>query len=173
MAHLGGHFNCQTCSVLSKTLLIHCTHCYFLHSFIPRLLCRGGGKRAWYTLFAHTLSSLGNQHTTLLHWNLRSISAYLLKGHTAWLYYLWDTYGQFWSQKQYHSNSLHCFVRGDWWTWGKDCVIHVSQCLAGMDKHVDNSCKWRAEYVCCSFVIIHTERGQWQASFMWEKWMWS
>ena len=31
-----------------------------LHSLVPRLLCVGGGKRAWYTLFAHAPSSLGN-----------------------------------------------------------------------------------------------------------------
>ena len=34
---------------------------------IPRLSCGGGGKRAWYTLFAHAPSSLGNLHTTPLH----------------------------------------------------------------------------------------------------------
>ena len=33
----------------------------------PRLLCGRGGKRAWYTLFAHAPSSLGNLHTTPLH----------------------------------------------------------------------------------------------------------
>ena len=38
-----------------------------LHSLVPRLLCVGGGKRAWYTLFAHAPSSLGNLHTTPLH----------------------------------------------------------------------------------------------------------
>ena len=36
---------------------------------MPRLLCGGGGKRAWYTLFAHVQSSLGNLHTTPLHLN--------------------------------------------------------------------------------------------------------
>ena len=35
-------------------------------SLVPRLSC-GGGKRAWYTLFAHASSSLGNLHTTPLH----------------------------------------------------------------------------------------------------------
>ena len=49
---------------------------------------------------------------------------------------------------------------------GKDCVSHVLQRLAGMDEHVDNSCKRRAEYLCR---FLHTKRGQWQASFMWEK----
>ena len=36
-------------------------------SLVPRLLCGGGGKRAWYTLFAHAPSSLGNLHTTSLY----------------------------------------------------------------------------------------------------------
>ena len=52
---------------------------------------------------------------------------------------------------------------------GKDCVIHVPQRLAGMDEHVDNSCKQRAEYLCRSLVIVCRERGQWQASFIREK----
>ena len=48
-------------------------------SLVPRLLCGGGGKRAWYTLFAHVPSSLGNLHTTPLQLKLWSIFAYLLK----------------------------------------------------------------------------------------------
>ena len=28
-----------------------------------------------------------------------------------------------------------------------DCISHVPQHLAGMDKHADNSCKRRAEYL--------------------------
>jgi len=36
-------------------------------SLVPRLSCVGGGERAWYTLFAHVPSSLGNLHTTPLH----------------------------------------------------------------------------------------------------------
>ena len=54
---------------------------------------------------------------------------------------------------------------------GKDCVIHVPQRerLAGMDKCVDKSCKRRAEYLRRSLVIVYTERGQWQASFIREK----
>ena len=44
-------------------------HSMYLPSFslVPRLLCMGGGERAWYTLFAHAPSSLGNLHTTPLH----------------------------------------------------------------------------------------------------------
>ena len=52
---------------------------------------------------------------------------------------------------------------------GRDCVGHVPQCLAEMDKHMNNSCKQRAEYLCRSLVIVYTERGQWQASFIKEK----
>ena len=52
---------------------------------------------------------------------------------------------------------------------GKDCVSHVPKSLAGMDERVDNSCKRRAEYLRRSLVIVHTERSQWQASFIREK----
>ena len=52
---------------------------------------------------------------------------------------------------------------------GKDCVIHVPQHLAGMDKHVDNSCKRRAEYLRRSLVIVCRKRGQWQASSIQQK----
>ena len=51
----------------------------------------------------------------------------------------------------------------------KDCVIRVLQRLPGMDEHVDNSCKRRAEYIRRSLVIVCRERGQWQASFIQEK----
>ena len=34
---------------------------------------------------------------------------------------------------------------------------------------MDNSCKRRAEYLRRSLVIVYTERGQWQASFIREK----
>ena len=43
------------------------------------------------------------------------------------------------------------------------------QCLAGMDKLMDNSCKRRAECLFRSLVIIYMERGQWQATFTQEK----
>ena len=52
---------------------------------------------------------------------------------------------------------------------GPDCVSHVPQFLAGMGERVDNSCKRKAEYLRHSLVIVHTERGQWQASFIREK----
>ena len=52
---------------------------------------------------------------------------------------------------------------------GKDCVIHVPQCLAGMNECVDNSCKQRAEYLRRSLIIVCRERGQWQPSFIREK----
>ena len=46
-----------------------------LLSFVPRLLCGEGGKRAWYTLFAHAPSSLGNLRYT----KITVKSVYLLK----------------------------------------------------------------------------------------------
>ena len=52
---------------------------------------------------------------------------------------------------------------------GKDCISHVPRCSAGMDERMDNFCKRRAECLCRSFVIVHTEHGQWQASFIHEK----
>ena len=51
-------------------LICHCTKQDLVthkYSLVPRLSCGGGGKRAWYTLFAHAPSSLGNLHTTPLH----------------------------------------------------------------------------------------------------------
>ena len=38
-----------------------------------------------------------------------------------------------------------------------------------MDRHVDDSCNRRVYYLHHSFIIVHTERGQWQASFTQEK----
>ena len=52
---------------------------------------------------------------------------------------------------------------------GKDCVIHMLQRLAGMDERMDSSCKRRVGYVRHSLVIVHKERGRWQASFIREK----
>ena len=51
---------------------------------------------------------------------------------------------------------------------GTDRIMHMLQCLAGMDECMDNSCKQRAEYLRRSLVIIYTERDEWQASFIWE-----
>ena len=45
---------------------------------------------------------------------------------------------------------------------GRDCISHVLQCLAGIYKRVDRSCKRRTKYLSCSFVIL-------QAPFIWEK----
>ena len=47
---------------------------------------------------------------------------------------------------------------------GKDCVSYVSEHLAGTDRRMENSCKRRAYCLYRSFVIIHTQRDQWQAS---------
>ena len=62
-----------------------------------------------------TLNLVNCIHSAAL--KLRSISVYLLRDRTAWLYSQWKTYGRFWSQKQYpfDGNGLHCFARGDRW----------------------------------------------------------
>ena len=52
---------------------------------------------------------------------------------------------------------------------GKDYIIHVPQCLPGMDKRANNFCKQRAECFHGFLVIISMEHGQWQASFTPEK----
>ena len=52
---------------------------------------------------------------------------------------------------------------------GKDCIIHVPLHLAEMYEHMDNSCKRRAKYLRRSLVIVYTERGRWQVSFIREK----
>ena len=55
---------------------------------------------------------------------------------------------------------------------GKDCISDVRYDLAGIDGLfgcMDNSCKQRVYCLHCSFVIVHTEHGQWQASFTQEK----
>ena len=75
----------------------------WLHSLVPRFLCGGGGKKAWYTLFVHGPSFLGHLHTTPLHYMYSQI-LFTCWGCTACLHALWDTYGWFWSQKQYHSD---------------------------------------------------------------------
>ena len=51
----------------------------------------------------------------------------------------------------------------------KDYIIHVPQCLLGMNKRVKNFCKRRAECFHRFFIIVLTEHGQWLASFTPEK----
>ena len=83
------------------------THMKFpLVKVYPRsqALVRGSGKRAWYTLFAHAPSSLGNLHTTPLH-KLQSISVYLLKGRTAWLLL---PVGHIWAICKSQVSSVYC-----------------------------------------------------------------
>ena len=55
---------------------------------------------------------------------------------------------------------------------GKDCISDVWYNLAGTDGLfgcMDYSCKWRVHYLHRSFVIVHIECDQWQASFTQEK----
>ena len=47
---------------------------------------------------------------------------------------------------------------------GKYCISHMPQRLARRDECAENYCK-RIRH----FLIVHTEHGQWQASFTWEK----
>ena len=64
------------------------THDNFLLSLVPRLLCGGGGERAWYTLRMRQVSLVT---CILLHYTKNLITAnsvYLLKGYTAELYSL-------------------------------------------------------------------------------------
>ena len=42
-------------------------------SLVPRLLCGGGGKRAWYTLFTHVPSSLGPSEPLEV-WDLNTVA---------------------------------------------------------------------------------------------------
>ena len=49
------------------------------------------------------------------------------------------------------------------------CVSHVPYHLARTDGCMDNSCKRRTYCLYRSFVIVHTECGQCQASLTWEK----
>ena len=47
--------------------------------------------------------------------------------------------------------------------------LHHSIYIAGMNECMDTSCKQRAEYLHRSLIIVHTERCQWQGSFIGEK----
>ena len=153
---------CQTASTVNT-----------VSSLVPRLSCGGGGKREPGT-HCSRMRQVPLVTCILLRCTKITVnSAYLLKGHTAWLYSFWDSYGRFLSQKQYRfaGDSLHCFVRRDRWT-SKEKIAsgsHVLQCLAGIHERVDNSCTRRAECPRRSFVIVHTEHGQGQAPFMREK----
>ena len=90
-------------------------------------------------------------------------SVYLLKDYTAWLYSFWDPYGRSLSQKQYRfdGNCLHWFVRSDRWTSKKRLHQSHAAVFSWNARTRGQSCKRRAECLCCSFVIIHTVCGQW------------
>ena len=128
-------------------------------SLIPRLLCGGGGKRAWYTLFAHAPNSLGNLHTTPPHLpaeRLHCLDNYTPRGiHMGGFKWKTILLWRYWS-------ALLC-SRWSVNFKGEDCISDVLQCLAGMDECIDSSCEWRADYVCHSLSIVYTECGQWQA----------
>ena len=65
------------------------TLCTAQCSLVSRLLCGGGGKRAWYTLFAHVPGSLPLYTKIMVNFCLPA------EGRTAYLYSLWDTYERF------------------------------------------------------------------------------
>ena len=75
------------CFLTRLTCLEGCMMHHINPSLVPRPLCRGGGKRDWYTLFAHAPSSLGTC-ILLRYTKIMVNSVYLLKGHTAQLYSL-------------------------------------------------------------------------------------
>ena len=99
-------------------------------------------------------------------------SAYLRKGHTAWLYSFWDSYGRFSRSKTISlrrwQSALLCLKRSVNFKV-KDASVTCSSVLAGFHEHMHNSCKQRAECLHRSFVTVHTKRGQWQAPSIQEK----
>ena len=138
----------------------------FYTSLVPRLSCEGEGEIAWYC--AHCLCM--RQVLLVTYILLRSTkitvnSVYLLKGRTAGLCFLWDSYGRFLSQKQHRfdGNCLHCFVRSDQWTSKEETVSQVLQCLAGMHKHVDNSCEQAKSWVPLS-LLCHRPPRAWSVT---------
>ena len=66
----------SVCQTGLNTLVIKALS-YSLGSLVSRLLCGGRGKWAWYTLFAHVPSSLGNLHI-LLHYTKIMVNFCLL-----------------------------------------------------------------------------------------------
>ena len=84
-------------------------------------------------------------------------SVYLLKDH----YSMWDTYARFWCKNNIALTVTVCV--------GLFEAIDKLQRERLHQSRANNSCKWRAEHLCHSLVIVHTEHGQWQTSFMWEK----
>ena len=88
------------------------------------------------------------------------------EGHTAKLYSLWDTFGWFWSRNNIALTLTVCIA--SFKPIGKlqreRFVSHVPKHLAGTDGRMDNSCKRRAYCLYRSFAIVHTKRGQCQAS---------
>ena len=116
-------------------------------------------------MFTHVQSSLGNLLTTEINGNiLFTCWKASLQSNTA----CETPSGGFEvrNNNRFDSNCLHCFVQ----TIGKLQRKRLFQShaidLCGTERCMDNSCKQRAYR---SFVIVHTERCQWQASFTQEK----
>ena len=78
------------------------SECTSWSSLVPRLLCGGGEKRAWYTLLCMHQVPLVTCILSLLRYTKITVnSVYLLKGRTAWLYSRFDV------------NCLHWFIQSD------------------------------------------------------------
>ena len=84
-----------------------------LCSLVPKIL-RGGGKRAWYTLFAHVPNSICNLRTTLLHWNYGPVCLPAERQQCRIILPVRHIMN-FWSQEQYRfdGNTLHRFIWGN------------------------------------------------------------
>ena len=107
-------------------LFYHTAYIYIYPSLVPRLLC-GGGEREPGTHCLH-MCQVPLVTCILLRYTKIMVNLFLKQ---AELYSLWDTYRQFWSQKQ------HCNI-----------ALMVMVCIA------------RAECLHCSFVVVvHTEHG--------------
>ena len=117
----------------------------------------------------------------------RSVSVHLLRGCIEGLYFLWDTYGQFWSPKQccFDGNILHClFVaisKLQRERLRQSCAAAFS--LNGQKRRYFLLAKsWVLSLLHCHCFlnIVHTECDEWQTSFTlwkflnsqksWENW---
>ena len=102
---------------------------------------------------------------TLLHENFRNFRLPSERPHTE-LYFLWDTFGWFWSRKQYRfdGNCLHCFVQDNLWTSKRNIVSITSQCLAGIDVNGETE---HAQTVCTRFFFsAHARTRTWEQGYV-------
>ena len=132
----------DVCLCLYAFSHITCAWFSLMCSLVPRLLCGGGGRRAWYTLFTHAPSSLAYYSTSL---KLRSFSAHLLKDHTAGLYSLWDISGSF----EPYANGVyqaHVVFSAHAWEPGNEATSCDGPCFWQMQQPLS----WRQRQKKCS-----------------------